>query len=314
VNLARATVTYGVCILALAASLPTNAQQAQPPVSIGSPDLSLLHFASYVQPEYAQIALFAQVSGEVVLDARLGVDGTVDDIRVVQSIPLLDQAAVDAVRRWRFERPSVPGQPDSIRIPISVTFARHGGSVLVPVSKVRSTRLPRDFAVVFASNCPNGGGLAFNTATQVYERVSGPVSVRVQLLTLTAADLETIHDLIVKVGLISDASRLVQWPDAPPAPRVSDAGIRVSVPAPGFIPSGPFPHELVLEMRMNGTWTRLFPPATWQRLLPPHPMEARDRELQRGAQEVSRWLQQRIGSFEFVRRLPRDQRWCQWPD
>jgi protein TonB len=56
----------------------------------------------YVKPEYPQVARDAKVQGVVVLEARIERDGQVCSARVLRSIPLLDQSAINAVFRWRF--------------------------------------------------------------------------------------------------------------------------------------------------------------------------------------------------------------------
>ena len=62
----------------------------------------------YVRPEYPQIARAAKVQGVVVLEGQIERDGHVCGARVLRSIPLLDQAAIDAVLRWRFAPVAVP--------------------------------------------------------------------------------------------------------------------------------------------------------------------------------------------------------------
>jgi TonB family protein len=55
-----------------------------------------------VKPVYPAIAQSARVAGVVTVEATIGPDGKVIDARVVRSIPLLDQAALDAVRQWEY--------------------------------------------------------------------------------------------------------------------------------------------------------------------------------------------------------------------
>lgn len=62
----------------------------------------------YVAPEYPQEALAARVGGIVIVELALGADGVVTDARILKSIPLLDQAALDAVRQWRYEPRATP--------------------------------------------------------------------------------------------------------------------------------------------------------------------------------------------------------------
>ncbi|MGZ7066234.1 MAG: energy transducer TonB, partial [Candidatus Aminicenantales bacterium] len=62
-----------------------------------------------VDPVYPEIARQAGVQGNVLLEATTDIYGRVAKIRVVNSMPLLDQAAVDAVRQWVYEPMIVDG-------------------------------------------------------------------------------------------------------------------------------------------------------------------------------------------------------------
>jgi protein TonB len=56
-----------------------------------------------VVPEYPAAARFRGVEGQVTIEAVVAEDGTVEPgIRVIESIPLLDAAAIEAFRKWRF--------------------------------------------------------------------------------------------------------------------------------------------------------------------------------------------------------------------
>jgi periplasmic protein TonB len=94
------------------------------PVRVGgaiSPPQKLHHVA----PDYPAIARSARVSGIVILEAILGVDGAVRDVTVLRSIPLLDQAAVDAVRQWRFTPTLLNGVPVPVIMTVTVAFNLH---------------------------------------------------------------------------------------------------------------------------------------------------------------------------------------------
>src|SRR5690606_15441624 len=56
----------------------------------------------HVDPVYPEIAMQAKVRGVIVAEIRIGTDGSVEDAKILRSIPLLDEAALDAVRQWRF--------------------------------------------------------------------------------------------------------------------------------------------------------------------------------------------------------------------
>jgi protein TonB len=73
-------------------------------------------------PVYPAIARTARVQGVVILEAVLDVEGRVDSVRVLRSIALLDQSAVDAVKRWRFTPALLNGQPVSVVMTVTVNF------------------------------------------------------------------------------------------------------------------------------------------------------------------------------------------------
>ena len=76
-----------------------------------------------VRPVYPQPAMSARVGGNVLIEATIGVDGKVHNARVLRSIALLDQAALDAVRQWEFEPSRLNGEAVAVTMVIIVTFA-----------------------------------------------------------------------------------------------------------------------------------------------------------------------------------------------
>lgn len=75
---------------------------------------------SRVMPDYPQQARRRGVEGLVVLEAILDLDGRIEDeVKVLQSIPSLDQAAVEALRRWRF-RPARDRENQPVRVILEV--------------------------------------------------------------------------------------------------------------------------------------------------------------------------------------------------
>lgn len=78
---------------------------------------------SYVRPDYPPVALAARVSGSVFIEAIIGTDGLVRDARVIKSIPLLDDAALKAVRQWRYTPTRLNGVPVAVVMTVTVTFA-----------------------------------------------------------------------------------------------------------------------------------------------------------------------------------------------
>ena len=75
-----------------------------------------------VRPVYPQEARDARVQGVVIIEARIEPDGRVGSARVLRSIPLLDQAALDAVQQWEFEPTLLNGAPVAVVMTVTVQF------------------------------------------------------------------------------------------------------------------------------------------------------------------------------------------------
>jgi protein TonB len=76
-----------------------------------------------VNPVYPAIAQSARVQGVVIIEAVIGPDGKVQDARVIRSIPLLDQAALEAVRQWEFTPTLLNNQPVPVIMTVTVNFS-----------------------------------------------------------------------------------------------------------------------------------------------------------------------------------------------
>ena len=75
-----------------------------------------------VNPIYPPIAMSARVQGVVILEVRIEPDGRVCEARVLRSIPLLDQAALDAVLQWEFKPTLLNGAPVLVLVTTTVNF------------------------------------------------------------------------------------------------------------------------------------------------------------------------------------------------
>jgi TonB family protein len=76
----------------------------------------------HVPPIYPSIAQAERVQGVVMIEAIVGADGQVKEAKVIRSIPLLDQAALDAVKQWQFTPTVVNGLPVPIVMTLTVNF------------------------------------------------------------------------------------------------------------------------------------------------------------------------------------------------
>jgi TonB family protein len=77
-----------------------------------------------VAPVYPAIAQSARVQGDVVIEATIDEEGKVADAHVVKSVPMLDQAALDAVRQWQYQPSLLNGVPTAVVTKVTVKFTR----------------------------------------------------------------------------------------------------------------------------------------------------------------------------------------------
>jgi protein TonB len=77
----------------------------------------------HVDPVYPPIAIQARVQGVVILECTIGPEGKVTETKVLHSIPLLDQAARQAVSQWEFEPTLIKGLPVPIIMTATVNFS-----------------------------------------------------------------------------------------------------------------------------------------------------------------------------------------------
>ncbi len=92
-------------------------------VSSGVAQGLLIH---QVKPQYPQLALQARIQGTVILQATIGKDGTVQELRVVSGHPLLTAAAIDAVKQWRYRPYYLNNEPVAVDTQINVNFMLSG--------------------------------------------------------------------------------------------------------------------------------------------------------------------------------------------
>jgi len=79
-----------------------------------------------VPPQYPPEAGRARLEGAVVLMAVIGQDGSVKDVRVESGLPILAQAAIDAVKQWRYKPYLIDGEPVEVDSRITINFTLSG--------------------------------------------------------------------------------------------------------------------------------------------------------------------------------------------
>jgi protein TonB len=75
-----------------------------------------------VTPQYPAIAKAAGVGGTVILQAMISKDGTIENLRVVSGPAMLQQAALDAVKMWRYRPYLLNGVPLEVETTVNVVF------------------------------------------------------------------------------------------------------------------------------------------------------------------------------------------------
>lgn len=119
----RRTCAIGSVVLLLTAggSFAQTPPQEQKPFRVGSgirPPAKIKH----VNPVYPAEAQKARVSGVVVVEATIDPEGKVKSALVLRSIPLLDAAAIDAVKQWEFTPTIVYGKAVPVIMTVTVNF------------------------------------------------------------------------------------------------------------------------------------------------------------------------------------------------
>lgn len=75
-----------------------------------------------VNPVYPPDAMTQRVQGVIIIEARIEPDGTVGHARILRSIPMLDEAALEAVRQWEFTPTLLNGNPVPVIMTVTVNF------------------------------------------------------------------------------------------------------------------------------------------------------------------------------------------------
>ncbi len=107
------------------ATPPPPAPPSRPPMPRVGGNIKPPRKVVDVAPTYPEIARAARVEGVVILEVVIAEDGAVRDVRILRSIPLLDAAATDAVRQWRFRPTLLNDEAVPIVMTVTVAFRLH---------------------------------------------------------------------------------------------------------------------------------------------------------------------------------------------
>jgi protein TonB len=125
--------TGGIDVASLMAGIPGPPERqvvkqtpvpaaATKPVLIRVSHMEQAQILYKVMPVYPDIARRTRLSGVVNLVGIIATDGSIQSLRVIHGHPFLVNAAVEAVRQWRYKPTILNGQPVEVEAPIDVTF------------------------------------------------------------------------------------------------------------------------------------------------------------------------------------------------
>jgi protein TonB len=117
-------VISGVVSSSSNASLPPPPEpKAEVPTRVGG-DVKEPRLISSILPVYPTLAQRAAVQGDVVVQTTIDKSGRVSQMKVVSGPPMLRQAALDALRRWKYEPSTLDGQPVAVQMMVTIKFRR----------------------------------------------------------------------------------------------------------------------------------------------------------------------------------------------
>jgi len=105
----------------VAAPPPPPPKKRAPPKQIGGNVLKS-KLIRQVEPEYPELARRARVQGIVILVVNVDEEGNVAEIQVTRGHPLLKDAAVAAVKQWKYSPTLLNGEPIQVTATVTVNF------------------------------------------------------------------------------------------------------------------------------------------------------------------------------------------------
>jgi TonB family protein len=106
----------------LESQLPASSPVSQQPPAFVPAEVMQSLLTHKIEPIYPEAARQANVQGVVIIEALVGTDGTVVDVRAISGPDELTLAALDAVKWWRFQPYLVNGQPAQVKTRLAVDF------------------------------------------------------------------------------------------------------------------------------------------------------------------------------------------------
>ncbi len=100
---------------------PPGAPLAQEPIRVGG-QVQSARLTYQTRPVYPSLARQARIQGTVRIEAIISRNGTVENLEVLSGHPLLNHAALDAVRQWRYQPTLLNGVAVEVITTIDINF------------------------------------------------------------------------------------------------------------------------------------------------------------------------------------------------
>lgn len=101
--------------------LGSKGKQPAAPLVVGG-DVKQARLISSVPPVYPQLAKNQHLSGDVMIDALIDVHGNVSTMKVISGPAMLHQAAMDALRQWKYQPATLNGQAMAMHLTVTMQF------------------------------------------------------------------------------------------------------------------------------------------------------------------------------------------------
>jgi TonB family protein len=110
-------------VLSMGSALADSPKRGEPIERPGIAGVTAPRDLVKAPPIYPEAARLRRISGVVLLEAVITKSGLVESLRVLRSVdPLLDQAAIDAVRHWEYTPARKDGRPVPVYLTVTVNF------------------------------------------------------------------------------------------------------------------------------------------------------------------------------------------------
>ena len=106
----------------LGANLAESSKQPPAPAAPAGGDVKPAHLISSVPPSYPALAKNQHVAGDVRVDALIDATGRVTTMKVVSGPSLLHQAAMEALRHWKYQAAMLDGKPVPMHLTVTIQF------------------------------------------------------------------------------------------------------------------------------------------------------------------------------------------------